>query len=164
MLGSLPYPLRNSGRRESSSMHHQQAFTETALLDPRTQLPRTMPYFASCAMQGSYALLMLVYKTRVAKDRASNILYDDGHDPSAQRLIEELSHGLEHIVGAVSNYSRAFEALGGMRGDYIHTLYILFDRTFLLTFCDNLYQITSKVQFTQHSHNLDSICIVGGFL
>lgn len=120
MLGSLPYPPahRNSGRRESSSQHRQQPFTDATPLDPRAQLPRTMPYFACCAMQGSYALLMLVYKARVAKDPTTNILYDEGHRPSAQQLIDELSRGLEHIVGAITNYSRAFEALGGIRGDY----------------------------------------------
>jgi L-fucose isomerase-like protein len=69
-------------------------------------------------MQGSYALLMLVYKTRVAisKDRATNVLYDEGHQSSEEQMLDGLSNGLERIVGVISNFSRAFEALSGMRG------------------------------------------------
>lgn len=116
MLGSLPYPLtgRTSGRQESTSRQH---FPDPTMLDPRTQMPRTMPYYASCALQGSYALLMTVYKTRIAKDRNSGILYDEGHHSSTDQMLDGLSHGLERILGAVSNFSRASEALSGMSGN-----------------------------------------------
>ncbi|KAH8705086.1 hypothetical protein BGW36DRAFT_285569 [Talaromyces proteolyticus] len=112
---SLPYPLQFRHSDHGIPVPRLDPYADPALLDPRTQLPRTMPSFASCAMQCSYALLMIFYKTRVSKDGSSGLEYDhDGH-PSAERLADELRHGLERIVGAVSNYSRAFEALDGMR-------------------------------------------------
>lgn len=117
MLGSLPYPLslRIADRRDATG---HSPFGEPALLEPRTQLPRTMPYYATCTMQGSYALLMLVYKTRVAisKDRVANVLYDGGQQTSAEQMLDGLSSGLDRIAGVISNFSRAFEALSGMRG------------------------------------------------
>lgn len=132
MLGSLPYPLsRRTDNRRDSTRH------PPALLDPRTQFPRTMPYYAACTMQGSYALSMLVYKTRVAisKDTAANVLYDEGHQSSAEQMLDGLSNGLERIVGVISNFSRAFEALSGMRGKpYVlarHILKLLLMQTYL---------------------------------
>ncbi|KAE8556037.1 hypothetical protein TMatcc_003342 [Talaromyces marneffei ATCC 18224] len=127
MVGSLPYPvLLRPGDRRDSTRHPP--FGDPALLDPRTQFPRTMPYYAACTMQGSYALLMLVYKTRVAisKDRTANVLYDEGHQSSADQMLDGLSNGLERIVGVISNFSRAFEALSGMRENIeraIHTAF-----------------------------------------
>ena len=35
---------------------------------------------------------------------------------STEQLVEELRRGLERIIAAISNYSYAFEALDGMRG------------------------------------------------
>jgi hypothetical protein len=89
------------------------------LLNPQQQqgrpLPRTMPSFACCLMQSSYAMFMLYYKARVAKQLAPEPENDHGRDSTGQ-LIEELRQGLERIIGTVSNYSLAFEALDGMRG------------------------------------------------
>lgn len=74
--------------------------------------PRTMPSFACCAMQSSYAMLMLYYRAQVSQPQ----------DPERAREwilkgpIRKLQHGLEVIIGAVRNYSIAFEALDGMRG------------------------------------------------
>ncbi|OQE33003.1 hypothetical protein PENFLA_c001G05949 [Penicillium flavigenum] len=90
------------------------------LLDPQQQqgrpLPRTMPSFACCLMQSSYAMFMLYYKARVAKQLAPEPENEHGGDSTGQ-LIEELRQGLERIIGAVSNYSLAFEALDGMRDE-----------------------------------------------
>lgn len=115
MLGSLPYPLSSRTGSHGESASHP-PFGDPALLDPRAQYPRTMPYYAACTMQGSYALLMLVYQTRLAisKDRASNVLYD-GHQSSPEHMLDGLSTSLDCIVGAISNFSRAFESLSGMR-------------------------------------------------
>ena len=66
-------------------------------------------------MQSSYAMFMLYYKARVAKQLAPEPENDHGRDSTGQ-LIEELRQGLERIIGTVSNYSLAFEALDGMRG------------------------------------------------
>lgn len=87
---------------------------ESALLSPSSSqsqvlVPRTMPAFACCAMQGSYALLMLCNRSHTL-DRtppATAAFYDG---------VEELYSGLERILAALRNYSIAFEALDGMRG------------------------------------------------
>ena len=78
------------------------------------QLPRTMPSFACCLMQGSYAMLMIYLKARREKltPKSGN---DDTPNPS-DRLIEEIRKGLERIIATVTNYAIAFEALDGMRG------------------------------------------------
>lgn len=78
------------------------------------QLPRTMPSFACCLMQGSYAMLMIYYKARGEK-RSPESGTDNTPNPS-DRLIEEIRKGLERIIATVTNYAIAFEALDGMRG------------------------------------------------
>jgi hypothetical protein len=119
MFQSLPYPFpfRNSDRGGSGP--RVEPFADPAMLDPQTQLPRTMPSFACCAMQSSYALLMLFYKTRVGKNGPMELEHDSENSSSTERLIDELRHGLDRIILAVSNYSRAFEALDGMRGTFL---------------------------------------------
>jgi hypothetical protein len=82
---------------------------------PGRPLPRTMPSFACCLMQSSYAMFMIYYKARVAKQLSPDSENERGGDSTAQ-LIEELRQGLERIIAAVSSYSLAFEALDGMRG------------------------------------------------
>ncbi|GCB21980.1 hypothetical protein AAWM_04865 [Aspergillus awamori] len=79
------------------------------------QLPRTMPSFACCLMQGSYAMLMIYLKARREKltPKSGN---DDTPNPS-DRLIEEIRKGLERIIATVTNYAIAFEALDGMRDE-----------------------------------------------
>lgn len=101
----LPQPLL-----ESQHQHHQQQQQYY-----NGSLPRTMPYFACCLMQSSYTLLMVFYKTRVAK-RLSPDSKNEHVEGSTDQLIAELQQGLRHIIAASSNYSLAFEALYGMRG------------------------------------------------
>jgi hypothetical protein len=72
------------------------------------QAPRTMPAFSCCAMQSSYALLMLCHKSR-----------ELGRSPGANSAaggLSELYAGLERVLCALENYSSAFEAIDGMRG------------------------------------------------
>ncbi|KAI0380106.1 hypothetical protein F5Y04DRAFT_282235 [Hypomontagnella monticulosa] len=69
--------------------------------------PRTMPSFACCAMQCSYALLMV-------KDRTEST-YGTSTDPLVDNLRERLQQGLVSILVTLENYGTAFEALGGMR-------------------------------------------------
>ncbi|RAL00893.1 uncharacterized protein BO80DRAFT_425286 [Aspergillus ibericus CBS 121593] len=80
------------------------------------QLPRTMPSFACCLMQGSYAMLMIYYKARVEKQMSPDYGTDGTPNPS-DRLIEEIRKGLERIIATVTNYATAFEALDGMRDE-----------------------------------------------
>lgn len=61
-------------------------------------------------------MFMIFYKVRVTKQLSA-----DENDTLAvdatDQLVEELRQGLERIIAAVSNYSLAFEALAGMRGE-----------------------------------------------
>ncbi|KAH9888170.1 hypothetical protein F4778DRAFT_773557 [Xylariomycetidae sp. FL2044] len=72
--------------------------------------PRTMPSFACCAMQCSYALLMV-------KDRTESMYpYPTGEaGPLVENLRERLQQGLLSVLVTLENYGVAFEALGGMR-------------------------------------------------
>ncbi|KAJ5945806.1 hypothetical protein N7454_002645, partial [Penicillium verhagenii] len=99
MFESLPYP------QPLHEEHHQGDY-----------LPRTMPSFACCLMQSSYAMFMVFYKARVANQMSPDVETELVSD-STDRLIEELRRGLERIIEAVSNYSLAFEALDGMRDE-----------------------------------------------
>ncbi|KAK1146098.1 hypothetical protein N8T08_003748 [Aspergillus melleus] len=98
----LPHPLSEGGKGMQ--------------LMPQNELPRTMPSFACCLMQGSYAMLMIFYKARVEKQMSPD--YDNkSMDNPSDRLIEEIRQGLERIIATVSNYAIAFEALDGMRDE-----------------------------------------------
>lgn len=63
-------------------------------------------------------MFMIYYKARVAKQISPESAEDERECDSTDQLIEELRQGLERIITAVSNYSLAFEALDGMRGNY----------------------------------------------
>lgn len=103
MFEALPYP-------QPLSEGGQQAQHQSG-----QPLPRTMPSFACCLMQSSYAMFMIFYKARVAKQLSPDVESELVSD-STEQLVEELRRGLERIITAVSNYSFAFEALDGMRG------------------------------------------------
>lgn len=60
---------------------------------------------------------MIFYKARVAKQLPPDSESELSPD-STDQLVEELRQGLERIIAAVSNYSLAFEALDGMRGEF----------------------------------------------
>jgi hypothetical protein len=72
-------------------------------------------------MQSSYAMLMLFYKARVGVGFGSE---PDGKntESSLAEHISELRYGLRRTITAASNYSQAFEALNGMRGNIIESL------------------------------------------
>ena len=89
-------------------------FCETPIyLGPRSTFitPRTMPSFACCAMQCSYALLMVKDRTESIYPKtngSNNVLVDN--------LRDRLQQGLLSVLATLENYATAFEALGGMRG------------------------------------------------
>ncbi|KAJ5881262.1 uncharacterized protein N7473_012315 [Penicillium subrubescens] len=105
MFEALPYPQPLS---EGGSQAQHQAGGQP--------LPRTMPSFACCLMQSSYAMFMIFYKARVAKQLSPDV-ESELVSNSTEQLVEELRRGLERIIAAVSNYSFAFEALDGMRDE-----------------------------------------------
>jgi hypothetical protein len=73
-------------------------------------VPRTMPSFACCAMQSSYSMLMIRHKVEIM--HPNNTMAN----PMVDQLYSQLQEGLRSVVGALENYSIAFEALAGMRG------------------------------------------------
>lgn len=77
--------------------------------------PRTMPAFACCAMQSSYALLMI--KSKASQLFASQDPMDNDLDsPRLQDMLVRVQGGLFSIMMTLENYGSVFEALGGMRG------------------------------------------------
>ncbi|OQD91039.1 hypothetical protein PENANT_c001G03614 [Penicillium antarcticum] len=102
MFESLPIP------QPLQPLHQQQLYREN--------LPRTMPSFACCLMQSSYAMLMLFYKARVGVGFCSGS-DEQNTERSLAEHINELRHGLRRTITAASNYSQAFEALNGMRDE-----------------------------------------------
>lgn len=100
MFDSLPYPNPLYGDRQLAGFEPS--------CNP---MPRTMPSFACCAMQSSYAMLMLYYKSRVTKHETDESPLNNG-----DQLCGRLRQGLQFVIGAVKNYAIAFEALDGMRG------------------------------------------------
>lgn len=100
-FGSLPYP-------NPQPFHQSQETTARA--------PRTMPAFACCAMQSSYALLMLHHQTRALNHGHPSA--GEGNSTSmAARLLDQLACGIRLVLRALENYSMTFEALDGMRGE-----------------------------------------------
>ncbi|KAF2734895.1 hypothetical protein EJ04DRAFT_465890 [Polyplosphaeria fusca] len=69
-------------------------------------IPRTMPSFACCAMQGSYVLLMLCLDNGHALE-----LHNTGRD-QFQAILHK---SLEKLIGVLDSYCIAFEAIQGMR-------------------------------------------------
>ncbi|GIJ99886.1 hypothetical protein Aspvir_003899 [Aspergillus viridinutans] len=104
----LPQPLYAS----SGSNTPNQALPSS----PQKRLPRTMPSFACCLMQGSYALLMIFYKATVEKQMSPDYV-NESTNSASDRLIEEIRQGLERVIETVKNYAIAFEALDGMRDE-----------------------------------------------
>jgi hypothetical protein len=70
-----------------------------------------MPSFACCAMQCSYALLMVKGRTESMYPRSNN-----GSGVLVDNLRDHLQQGLLSVLATLENYATAFEALGGMRG------------------------------------------------
>jgi hypothetical protein len=94
---ALPYPNPTLAGHTSSTANSAQRHA-----------PRTMPAFACCAMQSSYALLMLCYKSLERRRGSSEAL-------SAPSGLDQLYSGLDRVLNALQNYSVAFEAIDGMR-------------------------------------------------
>ncbi|KAI1818447.1 C6 zinc finger domain-containing protein [Poronia punctata] len=88
-----------------------QEYDVTSPYGPRTTFitPRTMPSFACCAMQCSYALLMVKSRTEYPSAKTGD------QDEVMQALRGRLQQGLLSVLATLENYATAFEALGGMR-------------------------------------------------
>jgi hypothetical protein len=91
---ALPYPPTDNGNRASNSV------------------PRTLPSFACCAMQGAYALLMVCNQAWAMQTGAMPATQHP------QRLLAQCEQGLYSILNTLDNYATAFEAIRGMRGSF----------------------------------------------
>ncbi|KAJ8070830.1 hypothetical protein OCU04_001191 [Sclerotinia nivalis] len=99
---ALPFPQPFDSRSPSYQ-------AETKKLN---DLPRMMPIFACCAMQSSYAMIMLCHKTLAIKQASP---FEDGLRKRTDKLLLQLHEGIKMILDALENYSMANEALTGMR-------------------------------------------------
>lgn len=83
----------------------------------RVEIPRTMPTFACCVMQASYALLMLYLK---ARSKHANSPEDLGSTKglSLRGFLDELQQNLRLVAKILANYAIAAEALQGMKGEF----------------------------------------------
>ena len=79
-----------------------------------TKAPRMTPVFTCCAMQSSYVMIMLCYRTKAMN--VMGAVSTEGKDSPAARLLAQLHEGLQMVLDALRNYSMAYEALSGMRG------------------------------------------------
>lgn len=60
-------------------------------------------------------MIMLSYKTRAMGFIG---FLDDGTESPAKKLLGQLGDGLQMVLDALRNYSLAYEALGGQRGEF----------------------------------------------
>jgi hypothetical protein len=79
----------------------------------RQNLPRMVPIFSCCAMQGSYAMIMLCHRTLAIRE---SYPFDNPLQARVDILFTQLREGVKLILDALKNYSIANEALTGMRG------------------------------------------------
>lgn len=126
-ITTSPYARHSLSPQLGSSISNSNSGSVSGPLGPgnANPAPRMIPVFACCAMQSSYALIMLSYKTKAMgfagplSNNSNGNKNDDGNgakENQAQKLLGQLSEGLHMILGALRNYSVAYEALGGMRG------------------------------------------------
>ncbi|PBP23522.1 hypothetical protein BUE80_DR005553 [Diplocarpon rosae] len=114
-FAALPYPIPRSpaeNHSQSQTQYHTQThgptqppqefsyFPPGRLAHP----PRMIPIFACCAMQSSYVLIMLSYKTK-AMGFATASGDVSGKDGAAQRMLGQLGEGLGMVLEALKNYS-----------------------------------------------------------
>ena len=102
-LDALPYPnpTGDQGSLNPSSSSDS------------NKIPRTMPSFACCTMQSSYAMLMV---SRKIPTKSAEGVMGQWNDQLISSLTSQLRDGLGKLVLALDNYSISFEALSGMRG------------------------------------------------
>ncbi|KAJ5557767.1 hypothetical protein N7513_003353 [Penicillium frequentans] len=95
--------------------------------------PHIFPYFACCAMQSCYALLMVLYKVRASKvsDRLSTCYHLLNHPipgtevQDSERLVEEIRHAVESLRTFLLQ-NAAFEGVDGMRSEIEGALHAAF--------------------------------------
>ncbi|RHZ73700.1 hypothetical protein CDV55_107660 [Aspergillus turcosus] len=89
----------------------------------RVEIPRTMPTFACCVMQASYAMLMLYLKAR-SKHANSPEDLGSAKGPSLTGFLNELQQNLRLVAKILANYAIAAEALQGMKEEVSHWAFL----------------------------------------
>ena len=110
------------------------------------KVPRMIPIFSCCAMQSSYAMIMLSYK---AQSLGFLTTSDDGRSMNQGNMLAQLQKGLGAILDALSNYSLAYEGLSGMRGKSKSTSYFPCCGHLLISLL--LSQIKSNSQYSRYT-------------
>ncbi|KAF7117497.1 hypothetical protein CNMCM5793_006479 [Aspergillus hiratsukae] len=88
----------------------------------RVEIPRTMPTFACCVMQASYAMLMLYLK---ARSKHANSPEDLGSTKGLSTgFLTELQQNLRLVSKILANYAIAAEALQGMKEEVSHWAFL----------------------------------------
>ncbi|KAH7141546.1 fungal Zn binuclear cluster domain-containing protein [Dactylonectria estremocensis] len=90
-------------------------------------LSQTMPTTSCCAMQASYALLMQFCRLRVMSQIP---VISASSGISAERLVEELRHGLDGIIAAMEGFAGVFQAISGMTDEVDAAYQVAFQVTF----------------------------------
>ncbi|RDW66692.1 hypothetical protein BP5796_09441 [Coleophoma crateriformis] len=111
--GVLPFNSHFSAKlcmKSAFNIAHAFRSLPSPVSDELVEAPRMVPIFACCAMQSSYAMVMLSYRTRAMGFGGAL----DGASP-AKVLLRQLGDGLRLVLNALRNYSIAYEALGGMK-------------------------------------------------
>ncbi|KAJ5713318.1 uncharacterized protein N7483_010499 [Penicillium malachiteum] len=116
---SLPYPHACGPDTCKRGSLNRRVMVRSACCISRT--PRTVPFLVCSAMQGSYVMLMICHKVRSCLesghlDTCYHLLNkpDPGTEISdAERLIEELRHGVESL-GTILKQDNIFEGVAGV--------------------------------------------------
>lgn len=121
----LPFPLQSSSTSSSSNstpydaQPHQNASAQTRRPNHG---PRMMPLFACCAMQSTYAMVMLSNRAK-EKGTIEAGVGEGRIEFAVEKMLKQIEGGLEIVLDAMRNYTIAYEALGGMRGRPARSLY-----------------------------------------
>ncbi|KAI5457545.1 hypothetical protein BGZ63DRAFT_394945 [Mariannaea sp. PMI_226] len=83
-------------------------------------LPSLMPISTCCAMQATYSMVMQLSSIRISRASEGNL------QPvaNAERLLDEIFHGLERIVQILEHHARIYVALSGVK-DQVQAIFQL---------------------------------------
>ncbi|PKY02737.1 C6 finger domain protein [Aspergillus campestris IBT 28561] len=115
LLDNLPYPNPDSTVPLTSPPYMSAS--------SRVEIPRTMPTFACCIMQASYAMLMVYMKARPMHSNGADAL-DSSKGRAWIGLVNELQQNLRVVSKTLANYAIASEALRGMKDEVSHWVFL----------------------------------------
>jgi hypothetical protein len=75
-------------------------------------LPSLMPISSCCAMEAAHSMVMQLSSIRISQASQGHLQ----QFTTAERLLDELYHGLERIVQVLEHHARTYVAMAGMKG------------------------------------------------